>query len=173
VILDNGSSHVAKHTKAWFAAHPRWVVHYTPPHASWVNQVELFFSVLQRKVIANGSFTSRDDLIARLLGFIADYDQTATPFKWTYGTRRRSIRVILSAKTVSRRSPPVGDQVHRSRSRLLIEHDPSVSQLPQQRRLRLATGSPAISEQLAEREGSCVLLGLVLVTSRASRRQEY
>lgn len=84
VVLDNGSSHVSRHTRAWFAAHPRWVVHYTPPHASWVNQVELFFSILQRKVLANGDFTSRDDLIAKLLTFIADYDQDAKPFKWTY-----------------------------------------------------------------------------------------
>lgn len=84
VILDNGSSHVSKQTKAWFAAHPRWIVHYTPPHASWVNQVELFFSILQRKVIRNGNFTSRQDLIDKLLAFITDYDQTAHPFKWTY-----------------------------------------------------------------------------------------
>lgn len=84
MILDNGSSHVSKYTTAWFAAHPRWVVHYTPPHASWVNQVELFFSILQRKVIRNGNFTSRDDLINKLLEFITDYDQTAKPFKWTY-----------------------------------------------------------------------------------------
>ena len=52
------------------AAHPRWVVHYTPPHASWVNQIELFFSILQRKVITNGNFTSRQDLIDKLLSFI-------------------------------------------------------------------------------------------------------
>lgn len=39
---------------------------------------------LQRKVIANGSFASRDDLIAKLIGFVTDYDQTAKPFKWTY-----------------------------------------------------------------------------------------
>jgi hypothetical protein len=40
--------------------------------------------ILQRKVIRNGSFESRDELIAKLLGFITDYDQTARPFKWTY-----------------------------------------------------------------------------------------
>ena len=84
VILDNGSSHVSKETKAWLAAHPRWIVHYTPPHASWVNQVELFFSILQRKVINNGNFSTRQDLIDKLLAFIADYDQTARPFRWTY-----------------------------------------------------------------------------------------
>jgi transposase len=84
VILDNGSSHVSKETKAWFAAHPRWTVHYTPPHASWVNQIELFFSILHRKVIRNGNFTSPEDLIAKLLAFISDYDQKAKPFAWTY-----------------------------------------------------------------------------------------
>ena len=79
VVLDNGSSHRSKHTTKWFEAHPRWVVHFTPPHASWVNQVELFFSILQRKVIRGGRFSSRDDLITKLLTFIADYDQTARP----------------------------------------------------------------------------------------------
>ena len=59
-------------------------MHYTPVHASWVNQIELFFSILQRKVIKNGNFTSRQDLVDKLLAFIADYDETATPFKWTY-----------------------------------------------------------------------------------------
>ncbi len=84
VILDNGSSHVSKETKKWFAAHPRWVVHYTPVHASWVNQIELFFSILQRKVVRNGNFTSQEDLVLKLLAFISDYDQTAKPFAWTY-----------------------------------------------------------------------------------------
>jgi transposase len=84
VILDNGSSHISKETKAWFAAHPRWVVHYTPVHASWVNQIELFFSILQRKVVRNGNFDSREDLIAKLIAFVSDYDQTAKPFAWTY-----------------------------------------------------------------------------------------
>jgi len=84
VVLDNGSSHTSKHTTAWFKAHPRWVPHFTPPHASWVNQVELFFSILQRKVINNGDFTSPDDLINKMLTFIAERNKTAKPFKWTY-----------------------------------------------------------------------------------------
>ena len=84
MVLDNGSSHVSKRTRAWFAEHPRWVVHYTAPHASWVNQIELFFSILQRKVVRNGSFASRDELIAKLLAFIAECDETAKPFAWTY-----------------------------------------------------------------------------------------
>ncbi len=85
VVLDNGSSHwLLKYTTAWFEEHPRWIVHFTPPHASWVNQVELSFSILQRKVIRGSRFDSRDELITKMLTFIADYDQTARPFKWTY-----------------------------------------------------------------------------------------
>ncbi len=55
-----------------------------PPHASWVNQIELFFSILQPKVLRNGNFDFREDLIAKLLAFISDYDETAKPFAWTY-----------------------------------------------------------------------------------------
>lgn len=84
IIMDNGSSHIAKLTKAWFATHPRWHPHYTPKHASWVNQIELFFSILQRKVIRNGDFPTFNDLITKIMRFITDYDQTAKPFRWTY-----------------------------------------------------------------------------------------
>lgn len=84
VVLDNGASYTSKLTRQWFVDLPRWAVHYTPKHASWVNQVELFFSILQRKVIRSGNFGSRDDLIAKLIEFVIDYDATAGPFKWTY-----------------------------------------------------------------------------------------
>jgi transposase len=84
LVADNGSSHVAKATKAWLAAHPRFHVHHTPPHASWLNQVELFFSILTRRLLKHGEFTSREDLVARIMTFIADYDTAAGPFKWTY-----------------------------------------------------------------------------------------
>lgn len=56
----------------------------TTPHASWLNQIELFFSILTRRLLRRGEFSSREDLIARIIGFIADYDATAKPFRWTY-----------------------------------------------------------------------------------------
>ena len=84
LVLDNGASHTSKATREWLAEHPRFVAHYTPKHASWLNQVELFFSILSRKVLRNASFTSRDDLVDRLMRFITDYDNTARPFAWTY-----------------------------------------------------------------------------------------
>ena len=84
LILDNGSSHVSKATKKWLAEHPRFQVHYTPKHASWLNQVELVFSILTRRLLRRGEFASRDELITKIMAWIAEYDRTAKPFAWTY-----------------------------------------------------------------------------------------
>jgi transposase len=63
----------------------RIVFHYTPKHASWMNQIELWFSILARKVLKRGSFRSTDDLAERLRDFISYFNETmAKPFKWTY-----------------------------------------------------------------------------------------
>ncbi|MFN2607082.1 MAG: hypothetical protein ABR511_04170 [Acidimicrobiales bacterium] len=59
-------------------------MHYTPPHASWVNRDRTVLLDLAAQVIRNGNFDSREDLIAKLLAFISDYDRTAKPFAWTY-----------------------------------------------------------------------------------------
>src|SRR5204862_8079561 len=65
-------------------AHPS-VFHYTPKHASWLNQIEIWLGILVRKLLQRGSFTSRDDLRAQVRAFIAYYNRTmAKPFKWTY-----------------------------------------------------------------------------------------
>jgi len=93
LVLDNGSSHVSKATRGWLADHPRFVAHYTPVHASWVNQVELFFSIITRKVIKRGNFGSRDDLVSKLMRYIATYNQTAAPFAWTYSGKPLKVAV--------------------------------------------------------------------------------
>lgn len=63
----------------------RIVFHFTPKHASWLNQIEIWFSILVRKVLRRGSFTSTEDLKARIEAFIAYFNQTlAKPFRWTY-----------------------------------------------------------------------------------------
>jgi transposase len=84
LILDNGSSHVAKATKRWLEDHPRFQVHYTPKHASWLNQIELVFSILTRRLLRRGEFASPQELVDRIMLWIADYDRTAKPFAWTY-----------------------------------------------------------------------------------------
>lgn len=60
---------------------------YTPKHTSWLNQIELWFSILVRRVLKRGSFASLDALCARIRAFIAYFNRTALPFKWTYKGR--------------------------------------------------------------------------------------
>jgi len=61
------------------------VFHYTPKHCSWLNQIEIWFSILVRKVLRRGNFTSTEDLREKVLAFIAYFNKTmAKPFRWTY-----------------------------------------------------------------------------------------
>lgn len=60
------------------------VFHYTPNHSSWMNQIEIWLSILVRKVLKRGSFASVEALEAKVLTFIDYYNHTAKPFKWTY-----------------------------------------------------------------------------------------
>jgi transposase len=84
-VVDNGSSHngarsIARMHTAW----PTATLVHLPIHASWLNQVEIYFSILQRKAINPNDFTDLDELSQRILGFQDRYNTTATPFDWTY-----------------------------------------------------------------------------------------
>lgn len=76
-------------TRAAFLSDPTHRIQfvYVPKHTSWLNQVEIWFSILVRRVLKRGNFTSVDDLRAKILAFIAYFNQTAKPFKWTYTGR--------------------------------------------------------------------------------------
>ena len=84
LIADNGSSHRSKRTLTWVAKHKRLHLTFTPTHASWLNQIEIWFGILTRKVVRRGIFKSRQELVDRLMNFIKAYNQEARPFEWTY-----------------------------------------------------------------------------------------
>ncbi|MBO0818489.1 MAG: IS630 family transposase [Actinobacteria bacterium] len=85
VIVDNGSDHRGKKAaRRLRRAHPNAIMVHTPVHASWLNQVEIFFSVIQRKVVSPNNFHSTEELSGALLSFIERYNRTATPFNWKY-----------------------------------------------------------------------------------------
>jgi putative transposase len=83
-ITDNLSTRATENVNKWLAAHPRWRFQFTPTHASWLNQIEIFFSILWRRLLKHGIFTSEQDLAEQMLAFVETYNQTAKPFKWTY-----------------------------------------------------------------------------------------
>jgi len=85
LIVDNLSVHKHKEVKKWLEEREGKIkLHFTPTHASWLNQIELWFSILSRKVLKRGIFSSRKDLVERVMKFIEKYNQEARPFKWTY-----------------------------------------------------------------------------------------
>jgi putative transposase len=84
VIVDNGSSHRSKKTLAWVTKKKRLHLKFTPTHASWLNQIEIWFGILTRKIVRRGIFKSREELVKKLMDFIEAYNKEARPFQWTY-----------------------------------------------------------------------------------------
>jgi|SRR5712692_2809939 len=97
IILDNLSAHKTKAVRAWLRAHPEVHLHYTPTYSSWLNQVEIWFSMITSQCIRRGTFTSVRDLVRRIDSYIQSYNQHATPLTWTHRQTRKRIYVPLSS----------------------------------------------------------------------------
>jgi hypothetical protein len=98
-IMDNGSSHRGKRNLERLKSRwPNIVVAHTPVHASWLNQVEIYFSIIQRKVLTPSDFQGLPELRERLLAFEKHYEQVATPFKWEF-TRRDLAKFLRKLET--------------------------------------------------------------------------
>jgi hypothetical protein len=103
-IMDNCSAHRGQKAVDRFrATWPNAILIHTPVHASWLNQVEIYFSIVQRKVLTPNDFSSLAELEQRLLAFQSHYERTASPFKWTF---TRSDLHTLLAKIAAKRLAP-------------------------------------------------------------------
>jgi len=97
MILDNLRMHKGKQVQKWLVTHPRFRFYHPPVHCSWMNQIEQWFSILQRKRLRMVNFESKAALKQKLMAFIAEYNQHAHPFQWT----ERSV-----AKLMAKFEPP-------------------------------------------------------------------
>src|SRR5271155_1069694 len=91
VIADNLSAHKTKKVFEFLETNHAVRIHYTPTYSSWLNQVEIWFSKIQRDVISRGVFTSVKDLARKLMRYIRNYNKTATPIRWIYKNVARRI----------------------------------------------------------------------------------
>jgi DDE superfamily endonuclease len=85
IVCDNLFAHATDDVLDWFDDHPRWTLHFTPKHASWLNQIECAFSILQRHVLTRGSFRSTEELTQRIYQYMGWFNQQpSNPFRWSY-----------------------------------------------------------------------------------------
>jgi len=92
IVVDNLSAHKTSKVEDFLQNHPQVRLHFTPTYSSWLNQVEIWFSRIEREVIARGVFTSVRDLARKLMRYIRAYSQTARPFKWKYSEVRHRVK---------------------------------------------------------------------------------
>lgn len=91
VVCDNVRTHSGKLVQAWLQRHPRFQFHFTPVHCSWMNQIEQWFSIIQRKRLVAPRFADLQDLETKLLAFIDEWNQAPHSFAWT----RQSFAKVL------------------------------------------------------------------------------
>jgi DDE superfamily endonuclease len=97
LICDNVSVHHGAQVRAWLARHPRFVLHFTPVHCSWMNQIEQWFSILRRKRLRHANFTDLDALAAAITAFVTLWNATAHPFHWTAASFEKVITKVEAA----------------------------------------------------------------------------
>jgi transposase len=83
VVVDNYATHKHERVKAWLAKHRRVQLHFTPTYASWLNLVEVFFSITQRQGLRRGDFASVEELVAAIGRFCDGWNQRCQPFAWS------------------------------------------------------------------------------------------
>jgi len=97
IVCDNVRTHKGKLVSAWLAKHPRFQFHFTPVHCSWMNQVEQWFSILQRKRLRVPNFDDVQDLEIKILSFIDEWNEEAAPFNWSQKSFDKTLAKVDAA----------------------------------------------------------------------------
>jgi transposase len=108
IIPDNYGTHTSQLVDQWLEAHPDIKLHFTPTHASWLNQIELWFSILYRQAVQRGDFKSQDDLAHKLIEFIEIYNRKAKPFAFQYVSSQYQKMIVEDSETSADCSPRFG-----------------------------------------------------------------
>ena len=116
LILDNGTTHAPKQLERWLQQLPSvqegkltFEVFWLPPNASWLDQIEIWFSILQRKRLQPNHFASTQELEQAIADFIAYSNQTAKPIKWTYTVEKLEQR--KDQQTGQKLTPKLGSNL--------------------------------------------------------------
>lgn len=96
VVCDNLSTHYGKKVKKWLSKHPRFKIHFTPKHCSWMNQIEQWFSILQRKRFRIADFESKKQMGDKIYQFISEWNEQVHSFNWT----KKSVTKIMAQAPV-------------------------------------------------------------------------
>lgn len=98
MVLDNLSVHKGKKVQAWLLKNPRFILHHPPIHCSWMNQVEQWFSFLQRKRLTIADFADKQALSQRLSAFIHEWNVIAHPFNWS---QKSTTKILAKCEIVN------------------------------------------------------------------------
>ena len=101
IIADNLSAHKTQRVQDFLADHRHVSLHYTPTYSSWLNQIEIWFSKIQRDLISRGIFASKRDLKQKIMRYIRAHNANAKPFKWNYRNVSHRITVERSVSSNS------------------------------------------------------------------------
>lgn len=99
IIVDNLSAHKTKSVTAWLELHANVAIHYTPTYSSWLNQIEIWFSKIERDMIARGIFKSTSDLRRKLMQYIRAHNKICQPIKWSYSNPKHRITAPRTSVT--------------------------------------------------------------------------
>ena len=127
IVVDNYATHKHQRVQAWLGKHPRVQLHFTPTYASWVNLVEVFFSIIERQALRRGDFASMEELVAAIGRFCDGWNQRCQPFTWT----KDADQILTTLKTPTHyQQPPLDARLEAVGASLFLQPEFRLAEMP-------------------------------------------